>query len=351
MQETFFQERIPDMSITAKELAQKLGLSATAVSMALNHKAGVSTGTRAKIIKAAEEYGYDFTKVKHDTNHSGSIYIIFYRTHNAILSYSPIFNELYDGIKNECQKEHFTVKMMQFYEKTDVLEDCFSDLRVSDCKGVILVGTEIRQDVCRQFLSQGYPIILLDTYFDGLECTSVLINNTQGAYTATNYLIASTGTQPGYLQSSYSIPNFIERQNGYFKAIKENGMSPSRSIVHKLSPSIEAAMADMLEFIDQNVPLAGCYFADNDIIAIGAMKALMLRGYRIPEDISVIGFDNISESRIIEPSLTTMDVPRLYIGKTAARLLIEQIDSKIVYTSKVEIAARLVKRFSCIRPG
>lgn len=107
----------------------------------------------------------------------------------------------------------------------------------------------------------------------------------------------------------------------------------------------------MLEIIDRRDPLAKCYFADNDIIAIGAMKALMLRGYRIPEDISFIGFDNISEGRIIEPALTTMDVPRLYIGKTAAKLLVEQIDSKVVHTSKVEIAARLVKRFSCVTPG
>lgn len=338
------------MSITAKELALKLGLSATAVSMALNNKAGVSTETRTKIIKAAAEYGYDFTKVKHNSDHSGSIYIIFYRTHNAILSYSPIFNELYDGVKNECQKEHFTVKMMQFYEKVDSLEDCFSALRISDCKGIILVGTEIRLDICRQFLSQRYPLILLDTYFDNLDCTSVLINNTQGAYLATNYLIAITNVQPGHLQSAYPIPNFAARQEGYFKAIKENGMSPSRSVIHKLSPSIEAAMADMLEIIDRNDTLAKCYFADNDIIAIGAMKALMLRGYKIPEDISIIGFDNITEGKIIEPSLTTMDVPRLYIGETAARLLVEQIDSKIVHTSKVEISTRLVKRFSCAGP-
>ncbi|MDE6204037.1 MAG: helix-turn-helix domain-containing protein, partial [Lachnospiraceae bacterium] len=78
-------ERLP-MSITAKELARKLGISATAVSMALNNKAGVSTQTRAEIIKAAEEYGYDFTRIRRDPNRSGSIYIIFYRTHNAILS-------------------------------------------------------------------------------------------------------------------------------------------------------------------------------------------------------------------------------------------------------------------------
>lgn len=338
------------MSVSAKELAQKLGISATAVSMALNNKAGVSTETRARIIKAAEEYGYDFTKIRRDSDRSGSIYIIFYRTHNAILSYSPIFNELYDGVKIGCQKEHFTVKMMQFYEKIDILEDCFSDLRISDCKGIILVGTEIRQEICQQFLSLGYPMILLDSYFDSLDCTSVLINNSQGAYIATNYLIGITRLQPGYLQSSYSIPNFIKRQEGYFKAIKENGMSPSRSVIHKLSPSIEAAMADMLEIIDRKDPLAKCYFADNDIIAIGAMKALMLRGYKIPENISIIGFDNISESKIIEPSLTTMDVPRQYIGITAAKLLIEQIDSRIMHTSKVEISTRLIKRFSTYKP-
>ena len=251
------------MAVTAKELAKRLGISATAVSMALNNKAGVSTETRARIIKAAEEYGYDFTKIKSDPLRSGSIYIIFYKTHNAILSYTPIFNELYDGVRGECQKENFTVKMMQFYEKVDVLEDCFSDLRISDCKGIILMGTEIRQEACQRFLSLGYPTILLDTCFDSLDCTSVLINNSQGAYLAANYLIGTTGAQPGYLQSSYSIPNFIQRQEGYFKAIKESGMSPSRSVIHRLSPSIEAAMADMLEIIDRNDPLAGCYIADN----------------------------------------------------------------------------------------
>lgn len=336
------------MSITAKALAKKLGISATAVSMALNNKSGVSTETRSKVIKAAEEYGYDFTKIKSSHEPNGSIYILFYKAHNAILSYSPIFNELYDGVNSECQNAHYTVKVMQFYEKVDVLADCFSDLHVSDCAGIILVGTEIRQDVCQQFLSLGYPLILMDTYFDSLECTSVLINNSQGAYLAADYLIRATHQQPGYLQSNYSIPNFTQRQEGFFRALKENGMSPSRSVIHKLSPSIEAAMSDMLEIIDRNDTLARCYFADNDMIAIGAMKALMLRGYKIPEDVSVIGFDNISESRIIEPSLTTMDVPRRYIGRTAAKLLIEQIETKIVHPSRVEISARMMKRFSVL---
>ena len=106
----------------------------------------------------------------------------------------------------------------------------------------------------------------------------------------------------------------------------------------------------MLEVIDSGLPLASCYFADNDSIAIGAIKALKLRGLRIPEDIAIVGFDNISESRIIDPSLTTIDVPRLQLGKVAARLLLDQIHSHSTVSLKVELATHLVKRLSHCRP-
>lgn len=334
------------MSVTAKQLAKQLNLSETAISMALNNKPGVSTKTRQLVIQAAEEAGYDFSKIKNNEDIKGIIYVIFYKTHNAILSYTPIFEELYQGVKEECQKKHISTRLMQFYEKTDDLESCFQELRGNDCIGIVLVGTEITKEVCEKFLELKIPLTLLDTYFESLDCNSVLINNAQGSYMATNYLISITGAQPGYLQSSYPIYNFAARQDGYFKAIKENGMSKSRSIIHKLSPSIEDAMADMLEILDEGTDIARSYFADNDIIAIGAMKAFKLRGYKIPEDISIIGFDNINEGRIIEPSLTTMDVPRFFIGKTAARQLIDQLETKIYHSSKIEISTSMIKRLS-----
>ena len=337
------------MSITAKELAKQLGLSASAISMALNNKPGVSTETRQLIIKAAEEAGYDFTKIKTPSEINGSIYVIFYKSSNAILSYTPIFDELYEGVKSECQKYKIKTRMVQFNEKTDDLSELFADLRGSDCVGIILVGTELSKSTCESFLQLNLPLTLMDSYFESLDCNCVLINNSQGAYIATNYLIGITGLQPGYLQSSYPIYNFEARQEGYFKAIKENGMSKSRSIIHKLSPSIEDAMADMLELLDEGCDVARSYFADNDVIAIGAMKAFKLRGYKIPEDIAIVGFDNISESRIIEPSLTTMDVPRLFIGQTAAGQLISQIKTRAFHSSKIEINTRIIKRLShCI---
>lgn len=334
------------MSITAKELARELHLSATAVSMALNNKPGVSTQTRNMVIEAAEKRGYDFSKLSMKKNKTGNIYTIFYRTHNAILTYAPIFNELLDGIGQVCREEGYTLKIEQYLEKQQDLQTYIEDLLVSNCLGIILIGTEMGEEAGRQFLASSLPVVILDSYFESLNCNCVLINNTQGAYTATDYLISRLGKQPGYLRSSYTLRNFNERKDGFYKAVKANGMSCTQCIVHRLSPSIEGAFADMLEIIDRQDELAECYFADNDLIAIGAMKAFKLRGYRLPEDIGVIGFDNISEARIVEPSLTTVSIPRHYMGQTAARQLIASITNPVPHTSKIEVYTSLVKRFS-----
>ena len=123
-------------------------------------------------------------------------------------------------------------------------------------------------------------------------------------------------------------------------------MSIGKSVVHELSPSIDGALTDMLEIIDRGDPLASCYFADNDLIAIGAIKAFRLRGYRIPNDISIIVFDNITEGRIIDPSLTTIDIPRKFMGQVAVDQLLTQTATSLPYTVKLEVSTSLVKRFS-----
>ena len=334
------------MGISAKELAAKLNLSATAVSMALNNKPGVSTETRALVMKEAENCGYDFTKLSQKKNKSGDIYCIIYRAHNAILNYAPIFSELTDGIEQECRRNDYHLKTLQIYEKTDNVQKYIEDLRVSGCVGIILLGTEITAAVCNQFLQLLIPLVLLDSYFDSIDCSSVLINNAQGGYLATNYLIERCGKQPGHLRSSYKIENFVERKNGFQRAIREHGMSVSKSILHELSPSIEGAFSDMLEIIDSGDTLAECYFADNDLIAIGAIKALKLRGYKVPADIAIMGFDNISEGRIVDPSLSTIDIPRKFMGQTAVAQLIRQLSNPVPHTVKIEVSTSIVKRFS-----
>ncbi len=314
--------------------------------MALNGKPGVSARTRAKIIQEAERAGYDFSRLAQKRNYTEEIYCIIYRAHNAILNYTPIFTELTDGIAQECRRNSYRLKILHIYEKNKDLQRYMEDLLVSKCRGVILLGTEIAASVCKTVLQLPFPVVLLDTYFDSVACSSVLINNAQGAYLATNYLIDRTGRQPGRLRSSYKIENFAQRRYGFQHAVREHGMSVGKSVTHELSPSIEGAFTDMLEVLENHDTLAEAYFADNDLIAIGAIKALKLRGYRIPEDIAIIGFDNISEGTILDPALTTISIPRYFMGQTAAAQLIHELAPPVPHKVKIEVSTTLVKRLS-----
>jgi LacI family transcriptional regulator len=334
------------MSVTAKELARQLGVSPAAVSMALNNKPGVSTATRARIVRAAEAAGYDFSRQSAKTAGHGDICCVIYRANNAILNYSPIFTELTDGIEQGCRDNGYHLRTLQLYEQTDDFARIAEELRGSGCSGIILLGTEISSEVCRKFLHLNIPMVLLDSYFETIDCSSILINNAQGAYLATNYLIDNYHCQPGHLKSSYSIQNFFERDVGFKRAVREHGMSVGNSVIHELSPTIEGAMRDMLDLIDTHAALAGSYFADNDLIAIGVIKALQARHIRVPEDIPVIGFDNIREGQIVEPALTTIDIPRLFMGQTAVRQLIRQISYPVPHTVKTEISTSIVSRDS-----
>lgn len=334
------------MSITAKELAKKLNISAAAVSMALNNKPGVSTTTRRLIIDTAKKHGYDFSRITEKQTTAGCIYFVIYKKHGAIVSDTPFFSEVSDGISLACQDSGYKLKSCYLYEDEDTILRQIEEIQFSDCLGIILLGTEMSAEDLKPFQTLSTPLVLLDTYFEAPTCDCILINNVQGAFLATSYLIRKVKKQPGYLKSAYPIRNFSKRADGFYKAVRDHGLSTSQSIIHELTPSVEGAYADMLTILESKEPLADCYFADNDLIAIGAVKALKEKGYQIPHDISIVGFDNLPMSSIIEPALTTIHVPKQYMGELAVARLINILNDPHSYPTKTEVSTTLVKRKS-----
>lgn len=334
------------MSITAKELAKKLNLSAAAVSMALNGKPGVSTQTRKLVLETAENYGYDFTKIAEKNHTVGSIYFVIFKKHGAIVDDTPFFSQVSEGILSACKDAGYKLNMRYIYGDEDDVSSQLEEIQFSDCIGIVLLGTEMTPEDLKRFQSLPLPFVLLDTYFETVSCDYILINNVQGAYLATSHLIKKTKKQPGYLRSSYSIGNFDERNSGFFKAVRAYGMSSRNSIVHKVTPSIDGAYADMKEILENKETLAPCYFADNDLIAVGAMKAFKEYGYHIPKDIAIVGFDNVPLSKIIEPSLTTIHVPKQYMGEMAVKRLITLLQNRGTQPVKIEISTKLIERGS-----
>ncbi len=336
------------MSITAKELARELGLSEAAVSLALNHRPGVSTATRKRVLEAAQSGGYDFSRLKRAEPHKGnnSIVFVIYKKHGAVVADTPFFSQLSEGVDEACRELPYLLNIQYLHDGDDI-DSLLANWKRAGCQGILLLGTEMERQDLAPFLSSKLPIVLLDNYFEDVDVDSVLINNIKGAYTAANHLIRQRGTQPGYLHSSYSINNFEERTDGFYKAIRKNGLSTSRSIVHRLTPSMEGAYSDMKELLARNEPLADCYFADNDLIAAGAMRALKEAGHRIPRDIAVIGFDNTPLCNYLDPPLTTIHVPKQYMGRMAVQRLHQLILTPDSHPIKIEISTKLVLRKSC----
>lgn len=337
------------MAITAKELAKSLNISEAAVSMALNNKPGVSTTTRKKVIEAARYKGYDFAKIKENGRGElkGTICFAIHKKSGAVVTDTPFFSFLTEGISNGCKKGGYDSSIRYLYDGED-FEEQVNLLKTSGYTGVILLATEMNIQSLSYFNNFPLPLLLLDAYFDIPQYNFVLINNIQGAFLATDYLIEKRRTQPGYLRSSYPISNFEERADGFYKAIRKHGMSTSKSIVHNLPPSQDGAYEDMKALINSGEETATCYFADNDHIAVGAMTAFLEAGYRIPEDISIVGFDNLPICKHITPHLTTIDVPKQFMGETAARRMIQIIEESDSLPIKIEINTSLKKRKSVL---
>lgn len=334
------------MAITAKELAKILGLSEAAVSMALNNKPGVSTATRNKVLETAEQLGYDFSKVSENSLISsvkGNITFAIYKKHGAVVSDTPFFNQLTEGIERTCKNLHYQFHISYLYDDEEIQRQIES-LPVYD--GIILLATEMKKEDFVFFEKIKAPIVVLDTYYHAIPYDCIIINNFQGAFNATEHLIKRIKSQPGYLHSSYPIGNFDERADGFYNAVRAAGMSASRSPVIKLTPSLDGAYRDMLEILEQGTSPSSGYFADNDNIAAGAMKALIEKGYRIPEDVSIIGFDNMPFCTYVEPPLSTVDVPKTYLGQVAVERLIQIISDKETHPLKIEVSTKLVKRKS-----
>lgn len=336
------------MAITAKELAQKLNISAAAVSMALNNKPGVSAETRMKVFDTANKYGYDFSKISDKTEqlqNLGTVYLLIFKRYGTVVSDTQFFSELTQSIDESCKvaKLHLQIK---YVSDLDNHEQLIKELLLVKCKGILLLGTEISETELSRFANPQIPMVVLDTYYNSINCNYVKINNHQGVQLATTELLRIFSNNIGYLSSSFPIVNYKERHNSFYETIREYGFSAKQIICHKLTPSLDGAYSDMCDILQQKESVAKGYFADNDLIAYGAIKAFQEYGYRIPEDIRIIGFDDIPMCKYSTPTLSTIHVNIRALSKASITRLLELINHDNSFCSKTEINTTLIKRNS-----
>lgn len=329
--------------MTSKELARLLGVSPATVSMALNGKPGVNSETRAMILAEAKKY---HVSVRSSSELSlYTILLIEFQQRLTLLSASYFTNEVVTGVKQTCKASGCSLEIIKIIGIRDLIR-CFQDISPSDTVGIILMSTDMVKQDLQLLPAPPCPIVLLDNHAYSYPFDCVKIDNVSSSFAAVNFLIERTKQKPGYLRSSYFLNNFAERAVGFEQAIIYNGMSGKSAVIHDLPPSIEGAYAEMSMLLKKGIDLAPCYFADDDLIAIGAMQAMQAHAIRIPEDVSVIGFDDIEMSSHTDPPLTTMHVPKYHFGATAVKRLLTLIRDNSLFPVTTEMTANLVIRGS-----
>lgn len=332
------------MSLKVKDIATMLGLSPATVSLVLNGKPGISESTRQKVFSLVKELGYPelLPEEKEGTKNIG---FVIYKNRKVIVSETPFFFQLMEGIELRCRAYGYKLMISYLYEETNS-QDTLKEITQGGCEGVILLATEMRTADLKPFSSLSLPLVVLDSYFEREKFDSVVINNTHGAYEATDYLAKLGHKKIGYLRSNYSIKNFQARYEGFSKAMKTNNIYLNPEYIIELGSSMETSYEAMRRHLAAGLSLPTAYFAENDLIALGAIKALKEKGIRTPEDISIIGFDDTPLSQVTEPELTTIHVPKQRMGMLAVDRLVTRINDNPEEFVKIEVGTNLVVRDS-----
>jgi len=334
------------MSVRVKDIAELLGISPSTVSLVLNNKPGISQKTRQRVFDAISEMGYETNFLsKPALSNNNSIRLIVYKKHGKVVSDTPFFAELLEAIESEARKNGYNL-VFSYINENENKVDVLKLIKDHPLDGVLVLATEMNNEEIASFSIIDTPVLVLDNYFQSEKFDTVVINNVQGAYEAVRYLLNCGHRRIGYLHSSIKINNFIERYDGYAKSLRDNQIKIENDYIWELDSTMDGAYKDTKELIVKNKNLPSAFFADNDIIAFGAMKAFKEAGFNIPEDISIIGFDDMPFCEMAEPTLTTIRVYKQTMGRLAVRRLIESIESKISDYIKIEIGTELIKRKS-----
>lgn len=338
------------------DIARLAGVSKSAVSIAMSGKPGIGTDTRERILQIAKEHGYNLKSrpIKPEAASKALTFLVLANSGIVLDKYyqQPFFRELIHYIEERCRSKGYSL----LFSTVDIGQfdhDISSFAEEVRTEGVILLGTNLSSDQIRDIAASIPHLVVLDTCYDTLPVHFVEINNFMGGYQAGTHLTDNGHKRIGYLASDVRIHNFEERKRGFLAALKEAGIADGPAPVFTAAPTILSSQDELKQQIEgvlrSGSPLPTAFFCECDYMAISAIKTLTELGIRIPEDVSVVGFDNISESVIVTPELTTIHVEKERMAKLAVDLLIDSLDRDTTAATKTKVDTTLVERLSSTR--
>lgn len=306
--------------VTIRDVAAEAGVSITTVSRALNESGRVGPATRDRVLSAARRLGYepnDLARSLHGKA-TGTIAVLVPDITN------PFFPELVKGVQEVATEHGRLLLLCQTSEDTDVAVQELLHLRRKRVDGVVLVGGLAGSDELTTALA-GLPVVTVDRDTTVDDARVVRSDHRHGGLLATEHLIELGHERIAHIRGPAHLSVAQDRHDGYRKALEEAGLTYDDSLVVE-GDFLEESGYDGLRALRRRRRPFTAVFCGNDLMAIGALRALEDVGLAVPDEVSVVGFDDIHLASYLRPGLTTVHQPIQELGRRAAAMLLESTD-------------------------
>ncbi|PWJ95993.1 LacI family transcriptional regulator [Oceanotoga teriensis] len=323
-----------------QDVANLAGVSVATVSRVLNNSPKVSAKTRLNVINAVKELNYEPNLLGRNLRRSETKMILVLLQNIS----NPFYSKVIKGMEDYGHKNNYNVMFCNTDSNIEREKKYLDLLKNKLVDGVIFMAPEI--DIyTMNTIGKNYPLIQCCEYLENSQISRVSIDNEKAAFEAVEYLIKNGHKKIGLINSKKPHQSSKDREKGYRRALYENNIQIDESLIRYESYGFKGGINAIKSFVDEKkVPDA--LFTVSDIIAIGAIKALKSFNFNVPDDISIIGFDNLSISSMYDPILSTVSQPRYELGNKAMELIIEIIKNKKNIIKNVVLNHQLLIRES-----
>ncbi|MGC9213402.1 MAG: LacI family DNA-binding transcriptional regulator [Athalassotoga sp.] len=321
--------------VTVKDIARIAGVSVNTVSRALNDKPDINEETKKKVLEAAKKLGYVSNKSALSLKRQKSYIVGVVIEDNA----NPFWAEVLKGVEATAKAYGYHVILANTARNYETEAEGIKMLIERRVDGLLISPVQERYDDILNLKKYEIPFAIMGRHVEGLEVPMVYDDGIRGGNIATEYLIKQGCKKIAFVGAQSYNTASIERCQGYKKALQKNGIQVEDALIKTGGIEIEGGYNSVMDLVASHTEFDGI-FVYNDLMALGVIKALKELKIKVPEEVKVIGYDDISYSSFICPSLTTMRMKKFEIGEIAFKMLFdsnEQNKDEVVLHSDLVI--------------
>lgn len=275
----------------------------------------------------------------------GDIGFVVYKCGGVIIEEYPFFNYLTESLNKGIEQNNYTMTMM-YLDKNMPLNERYQALENQRYTGYIVYAVEMYPEDVEMFLKLNVPCVFLDNPFPTLAVDTVTVDNFLGIHQGFEYLYEMGHREIGYIKSKFSIVCFEERIHAFRECMKEYGLTYKEEYVMDVGYLECETEKDVEAYLDCHAELPTAFMADNDLLACRAVQTFKKCGIKVPEEVSVVGFDNRPICSFTEPKVTSVQLCGEEMGQMAVEMLMKKLNGEKQFTSKYKLGTKLIKNES-----